>query len=198
MTAPSRLRIRRLRLPISAAISTGFPKGFPLRVDSTNNRYVNDEQICLAVAQMLTKVGLQASCRARSKQIAFKEFYDKTILCCSMFVFSYVVPTADIAGNMETNFHTPTADGLYGASNGGDPKTPQYSNPAVDKLIEAAAQETDSGKRTQILQKASEAIMADYPIVPLHYQNDIYGISKKVSWKPREDYYLTMYDAAWK
>ena len=40
--------------------------------------------------------------------------------------------------------------------------------------------------------------MADYPIVPLHYQNDIYGISKKVSWKPREDYYLTMYDATWK
>jgi peptide/nickel transport system substrate-binding protein len=23
----------------------GFPKGFPLRVDSTNNRYVNDEQV---------------------------------------------------------------------------------------------------------------------------------------------------------
>ena len=46
--------------------------------------------------------------------------------------------------------------------------------------------------------KASDAIMADYPIVPLHYQNDIYGISKKVSWKPREDYYLTMYDATWK
>ena len=176
----------------------GFPKGFPLRVDSTNNRYVNDEQVCLAVAQMLTKVGIQASCRARSKQIVFKEFYDKTILCCSMFVFSYVVPTADIAGNMETNFHSPTADGLYGASNGGDPKTPQYSNPAVDKLIEAAAQETDAEKRKQILHKASDAIMADYPIVPLHYQNDIYGISKKVSWKPREDYYLTMYDATWK
>ena len=147
---------------------------------------------------MLTKVGIQASCRARSKQIVFKEFYDKTILCCSMFVFSYVVPTADIAGNMETNFHSPTADGLYGASNGGDPKTPQYSNPAVDKLIEAAAQETDTEKRKQILHKASDAIMADYPIVPLHYQNDIYGISKKVSWKPREDYYLTMYDATWK
>ncbi len=45
---------------------------------------------------------------------------------------------------------------------------------------------------------AASAALADYPIVPLHYQNDIYGISKKVSWKPREDYYLTMYDATWK
>lgn len=176
----------------------GYPNGFPLRVDSTNNRYVNDEQICLAVAQMLTKVGLQSNCRARSKQIVFKEFYDKTILCCSMFVFSYVVPTADIAGNMETNFHAPTADGKYGASNGGDPKTPQYSNPAVDKLIEAAAQETVAEKRQALLQQASEAIMADYPVVPLHYQNDIYGISKKVAWQPRPDYYLTMFDAKWR
>ena len=176
----------------------GYQDGFPLRVDSTNNRYVNDEQICLAVAQMLTKVGIQANCRARSKQIAFKEYYDKNILCCSMFVFSYVVPTADIAGNMETNFHTPTPDGKYGASNGGNPETPQYSNPEVDKLIEAAARETESEKRLALLQKASETIMADYPIVPLHYQNDIYGISNKVDWQPRPDYFLTMFDAKWK
>jgi peptide/nickel transport system substrate-binding protein len=176
----------------------GYPNGFPLRVDSTNNRYVNDEQICLAVAQMVTKVGIQGSCRARSKQIVFKEFYDKSILCCSMFVFSYVVPTADIAGNMETNFHTPTNDGKYGASNGGNPETPQFTNAEVDKLIEAAAQETVIEKRKAILNRASEAIMAEYPIVPLHYQNDIYGISKKIVWEPRPDYYLTMYDAKWR
>jgi peptide/nickel transport system substrate-binding protein len=38
----------------------GYADGFPLRVESTNNRYVNDEQICLAVAQMLTKVGIDS------------------------------------------------------------------------------------------------------------------------------------------
>lgn len=92
----------------------GYEDGFPIRVDSPNNRYVNDEQICLAVAQMLTQVGLQATCRARPKQIFFREVQDDTIQCCSMFMFSFVTPTADIAGNLEANFHTPTADGLFG------------------------------------------------------------------------------------
>jgi len=176
----------------------GFPHGFPLQVDSTNNRYVNDEQICLAVAQMLTKVEIKATCRARSKQIAFAEFNDKRILCCSMYIFSFVTPTADLAGNLETNLHTPTADGTYGASNGGDPSTPRYSNPEADKLIEAAGKETNEAKRQALLQRASETIMANYPLVPLHYQNDIYGILKKVAWTPKPDQYLTVSDATWR
>lgn len=173
----------------------GYPNGFPIRVDSTNNRYVNDEQICLAVAQMLTRAGLQANCRARSKQIAFKEFHDENIQCCSMFIFSFVTPTADIAGNMEANFHTPTADGLMGAGNGRRPEKAYFSNKEADRLIGEAAKIVDEKEREKVLQKASEVIMKDYPIVPLHYQNDIYGMSKKVIWNPRPDYYMTMVDA---
>ncbi len=172
--------------------------GFPLRIDSTNNRYVNDESICLTVSQMLNKVGIQATCRARPKQVVFKEIYDPNILCCSMFVFSFVTPTGDIAGNLESNFHTPSSTSGYGAYNGGDAATPQYSNPAADLLIEAASAETDQDKRLKILQAASTVIMNDYAIVPLHYQNDIYGMSKTVDWQPRPDYFLTMFDAKFK
>lgn len=172
----------------------GYPNGFPLRIDSTNNRYVNDEEICLSVAQMLNKVGIQATCRARSKQVVFKEIYDPKILCCSMFIFSFVTPTADMAGNLEGNFHTPTLKSGHGAYNG-TPETPMYSNPQADKLIEAAALETDEAKRLKLLQAASETIMADHPIVPLHYQSDLYGMSRRVDWTPRPDYFLTMSDA---
>jgi peptide/nickel transport system substrate-binding protein len=172
----------------------GYPHGFPLRVDSTNNRYVNDEEICLSVAQMLNKVGIQATCRARPKQVVFKEIYDPKTLCCSMFIFSFVTPTADMAGNLEPNFHTPTLKGGYGAYNG-TPETPMYSNPKADALIDAAAVETNEAKRLKLLQGASETIMADYPIVPLHYQADLYGMSRRVEWTPRPDYFLTMYDA---
>ena len=167
----------------SLLAEAGYPDGFPLRIDSTNNRYVNDEQICLTVSQMLNKVGIKASCRARPKQVVFKEIYDPNILCCSMFVFSFVTPTADLAGNLESNFHS---DG-YGNR--------QYSNRAADVLIEAASSETDEDNRRAILQGASTVIMADFAIVPLHYQNDIYGMSKKVDWRPRPDYFLTMFDA---
>ena len=112
-----------------------------------------------------------------------------------MFVFSFVTPTGDIAGNMESNFHTPTD--LYGGYNGGKPETANYSHPAADLLIEAASAETDYDVRKRILQAASTVIMHDYPIVPLHYQNDIYGMSTQVNWTPRPDMFLTMFDAKW-
>ena len=166
----------------SLLAEAGYPDGFAMRIDSTNNRYVNDEQICLTVAQMLNKVGIKATCRARPKQVVFKEIYDPKILCCSMFVFSFVTPTADMAGNMEANFSTSWGN-------------KQYSNRAADLLIEAAASETDADKRRTILQGAATIIMADFAIVPLHYQNDIYGMSQKVDWQPRPDYFLTMFDA---
>jgi peptide/nickel transport system substrate-binding protein len=115
-----------------------------------------------------------------------------------MFVFSFVTPTADMSGNLETNFHTPTADGKYGATNGGNPGTPQYSNLEADRLIEAASLELDAQKRLAILRKASETIMADYAIAPLYYQNDIYGMSSKLDWVPRPDDFMTMWDAKWR
>ena len=37
----------------------GYPNGFEVTLDCPNNRYINDEQICLAVAAMMTRVGIQ-------------------------------------------------------------------------------------------------------------------------------------------
>lgn len=36
----------------------GFPNGFNLTVHCSNNRYVNDDRICQAIGQMLTRVGI--------------------------------------------------------------------------------------------------------------------------------------------
>jgi peptide/nickel transport system substrate-binding protein len=173
----------------------GYPNGFPLRIDSSNNRYVNDEQICMAVAQMLNKVGIKATCRARPKHIVFKEFYDPKIACCSMWIFSHVVPTADVSAQFEQIWHTKVSGTGYGAYNDVGDGIPRYSNPAFDLLIDAAAGTTDQNDRQAYLQAAALVGVNDVPLVPLHYQNDIYGMSNKVDWIPRPDYYLTVWDA---
>ncbi len=52
------------RLPFDQArarqllTEAGFPAGFEVTLDCPNNRYVNDEEICIAVAAMLTRVGI--------------------------------------------------------------------------------------------------------------------------------------------
>ena len=53
------------RLPFDPArakqllTEAGYPNGFDVTLDCPNNRYINDEEICLAVAAMLAKIGIQ-------------------------------------------------------------------------------------------------------------------------------------------
>src|SRR5882672_4600352 len=42
----------------------GYPDGFAMTLSATNNRYVNDEQIAQAVAQMLARVGIRVRVEA--------------------------------------------------------------------------------------------------------------------------------------
>ncbi|WDR01317.1 ABC transporter substrate-binding protein [Devosia algicola] len=166
----------------------GYADGFPLTIDSTNNRYVNDEQICLAVTQMITKIGIQATCRGRPASVFGPAIYQQGDAGDgSMWVFSHVTPTADISGNLESNFHS--NDGTFGAFN------PGYSNVAVDRLIELSNQTTDQDDRRAYLEGAVSLIMEDAVYLPLHYQFDIYGMRDSVQWEPRADGFMTMSDA---
>jgi peptide/nickel transport system substrate-binding protein len=38
----------------------GYPNGFEVQLDCPNNRYINDEKICVAVSGMLAKVGVNS------------------------------------------------------------------------------------------------------------------------------------------
>jgi len=53
----------------------------------------------------------------------------------------------------------------------------EYSNPAVDRLLEEARGEQDFEKRMEIYQQAEEMILADAPIVPLTHDAD-YWLTK--------------------
>jgi oligopeptide transport system substrate-binding protein len=44
-----------------------------------------------------------------------------------------------------------------------------YSNPAVDKLLDQAAQEKDLETRLKLYQQADRLILADYPVMPLNH-----------------------------
>lgn len=39
--------------------AAGYPDGFEITLDCPNNRYINDEAICQAIAAMWTKVGIK-------------------------------------------------------------------------------------------------------------------------------------------
>jgi oligopeptide transport system substrate-binding protein len=43
----------------------------------------------------------------------------------------------------------------------------RYCNPQVDKIVDEANQQLDDAKRTELLTKAHDTAMNDYPMVPL-------------------------------
>lgn len=49
----------------------GFPNGFKTKRNCPNDRYINDEQICVAVAAMWTRVGIQAELQTESRATYF-------------------------------------------------------------------------------------------------------------------------------
>ena len=49
----------------------GYPDGFEVGMDCPNDRYVNDEKVCQAVASMLAKVGVKVDLNAQPKSKYF-------------------------------------------------------------------------------------------------------------------------------
>jgi len=56
----------------------------------------------------------------------------------------------------------------------------KYSNPQVDKLLQDARKELDSGKRKVIYDQAMAIINEELPYIYLYHENNVFGISNKV------------------
>jgi oligopeptide transport system substrate-binding protein len=55
-----------------------------------------------------------------------------------------------------------------------------YSNPAYDKLIQAAKAETDAAKRMTDMHEAEAILMTDFPVIPLYYYTNVVEIKSYV------------------
>lgn len=78
--------------------------------------------------------------------------------------------------------HTYDNEVNYGTVNRG-----HYSNPEVDKLIEEAMAEPDMEKRADLVKEANKLSAFEYPVLPLHYEEDSYAIKDTLDFTPTFD-----------
>src|SRR3546814_4278745 len=52
-------------------VDAGYPDGFSVQLDCPNDRYVNDEKVCQAVASMLARIGIKIDLLAQTKSKYF-------------------------------------------------------------------------------------------------------------------------------
>ncbi|HYY87771.1 MAG TPA: ABC transporter substrate-binding protein [Chloroflexota bacterium] len=153
----------------------GYADGFDVDFYTPVNRYPRDKDTSQAIVNMLGDVGVRA--RLQTPEWAtFQDQYQKGQYAM------YLIGRGDVldpAEYLQQYFQTGITKRLSG-----------YSNPEVDRSLQAANSEFDPPKRFQLLREAQSRIMQDAPADFLLQYQDIYGASKKVSYTPRNDEYI--------
>ena len=153
----------------------GYENGFSVTLDCTNDRFMNDEATCLAVAASLARINIKVEPRAQTTsrwatQVNPPEYNT------SLAMLGYSPATYDAGIFLTSIAATRDPKSGLGAFNIGG-----YSNPEVDKLIGSIGKETDQAKRTDLIKQAFNLIKADAAFIPLHQLNILWGTKDNVT-----------------
>ncbi len=151
----------------------GYPNGFSITLDCPNDRYVNDEAICTAIASMMAKVGVKVEVYARTKTKFFAEVgYPRYET--SFYLLGWTPDTYDAHNALKQLIETRGVNGGGLGNDGG------YSNKRVDELIEAMASEFDQTKRQAMIDEAMRHVQEDVGSIPLHQQTIVWAAKKNI------------------
>jgi len=139
----------------------GFGNGFDVTLDCTDNRYINDQAICVAIAGMLAKIDIRVKVNAMPRALYFPKLQNTDT---SMYLLGWGVPTFDSLYTLQSIVRTKGqgGDGTWNFSG--------YSNPKIDTIIDALKTEVDLKKRAELTKTALLLEQADVGHIPLHHQ----------------------------
>ena len=166
--------------------AAGYPNGFSFTLDCPNNRYINDEEICIAITAMWAKVGLKVKLNAMPRATYFQKIQKHDT---SVYLLGWATATFDGLYTLQSLIRTPAADGK-GAD--GNFNLGKYSNPKADALIDQVKTEIDDGKRNQAMRDAQRIHADDVGHIPLHQQVIPWAMRSNVSVFHRADNRLDM------
>ena len=157
----------------------GYPDGFSITLHAPNNRYVNDEQIAQAIAQLLARAGIATRVDAMPSSIFFSR---GSKLDFSFMLVGWGADTAEASSPLKALLATFSKEKCMGTANRG-----RYSNPKMDALLEQALTIVNDAKRERVLQQATELAVSDLGIIPLYHQHNLWATRKGVAYAPRTD-----------
>ena len=150
------------RLPYDPAAArkllkeAGYPDGFAVTLDCVNATF--RAAVCQAIAGMLTQVGIRTSFQPWPTATFFPRITGAT---ASFFEFGWS-PGTEAWASLNAMVKTYGEDGA-GTFNGG-----RYSNPQLDKVLDAMRVELDLARRRQLVTDALRIMQTDLPLIPLY------------------------------
>jgi peptide/nickel transport system substrate-binding protein len=158
----------------------GYPSGLELTLNSPQGRYVRDKEVAEAVAGQLTKAGI----KTQLKTYEFVSYLNNLVYVHKpgpVWLIGWGTPTLD-------------AETVYGPLFRTGSNLGNYSNADFDGMVDQAQTETNEKQRLALYHRINKLWLDDMPAVPLYQQLDLYGASKRLSWKARSDELIKAYD----
>ena len=159
----------------------GYPNGFKLTLRGPNDRYLNDASVLQAVAQMLTRAGVDAAVEV-APWVAFRPLIGASTF--SVALFGWASNTGETGNSLNALLGTQDASMGRGVPNGG-----RYSNQAFDALIAKAGETLDRSERGRLLNQAIEMSMDDVALIPLFFPVSSWASRTGIDFTPAVDEY---------
>ncbi len=161
-----------------AMAEAGYPQGFEVTLDCPNNRYINDEEICQALAVMWAKIGVKLRVNAMPRTTYFPKLQR---LDTSMYLLGWGGSITDAETTLTPLLRT-RGEGGIGAWNFG-----QVADAKLDGLAAASSREADPVKREQLIKAALQQQKDQVLTLPLHRQVVPWGARQNVDVVHRAD-----------
>lgn len=147
----------------------GYPNGFSVPLDCVPIAW--REQVCQAVAAMLTQVGVRTSVRSNPVSTLAVRLGSGG----AAFAEMAWTATPDAWGSLNALFHSVDAYGSGSANSG------RYSNPKVDLLIDSIRTEADRRRRRAMVSTVLKLVADDMPVVPLYRRVLTWAMGKQLT-----------------
>ena len=179
------------RLPFDLATArrlmaeAGYADGFEVTLDCPNNRYVNDEEICIALAAMWAQIKVKVKVNAMPRSTYFPklEKYDTSL---------YMLGWGGAVTDAETTL-TPVMRNL-GEKGVGLYNYGRSRNDKFDALAAQSSVEADAKKREELIKTALREWREQVHTIPLHRQVIPWAARSNVTLVHRADNWL---EVAW-
>jgi peptide/nickel transport system substrate-binding protein len=139
----------------------GYPNGFGFTLHCPNDRYVNDERICVALAGMWARIGLTVKVETMPKAQYFQRTPKKEFSACMQ---GWGDNNRDAMFTLRPILHSMQPNGA------GDTNYGNFRNAELDDLIDRAEGEMDMARRQALINEAIRVIQREVNILPLHRQ----------------------------
>ncbi|WEX11009.1 ABC transporter substrate-binding protein [Chelativorans sp. AA-79] len=166
-------------------VEAGYPDGFKITFHATNDRYINDSQVAQAIAQFLTRVGIQTELDAMTRSIFFTRRSNKEF---SFSMGGWGSSEGGAASFLRQYVTTENDDLGVGASNYG-----AWSDPEFDEVLLKAITTIDENERKALLQKAEQMAVDKLGFIPIHFESSIWAHRKGLNYEGRKDQYTLAY-----